>query len=473
MSEIKNLFKNTTWMFLSNIILNVCSFIWTILLARYLSVNDFGILSFAMSFSALMTLIIDLGIALFATRDMSRDNNLISEYIGKLIPLKMILAIFSIILSIIILLIMGKNRVTIFVSIIFIVQAIFISFDSLIQGSFQAVSKIRFIAIGGILTSIITLSFIIFVIFFNYGLIFISIAYLFGYLVTTLYLYGNMLKHVIKPKLGLDFKFYKYAILNSIPFALTILFTTLYFSIDTIMLSVIIGDFSTGIYNASYKIINVLVGLFPIYQTVFFPLMSKLFKESDDLLKLSFAKSIKYLLLFIIPISLFVAVYANQILNLIYGSKYSVSTGVMQILIWVIIFLFINAASSTLLNASDKESSVTKIYGVVAFINFGLNLIFIPFLSYIGAALTTVISEIIISILMIYEIKKTPYLPNNSILKDIIKIIFACLILSPLLIFIKNMWIGLIVSFIVYMVLIIILKIFDNDDKMIIKEILS
>ena len=135
------------------------------------------------------------------------------------------------------------------------------------------------------------------------------------------------------------------------------------------MLSYLSGDYATGIYNASYKIITVLTTFFPVYQAVVFPLMSKLFEGSNDLLKLSYVKSVKYLLLIIMPITLGISLYATPLVTLIYGSEYLMSGPVMQVLVWTVGFLFVNGAASTLLNASNKEVSVTKIYCVAALFN--------------------------------------------------------------------------------------------------------
>jgi O-antigen/teichoic acid export membrane protein len=202
--------------------------------------------------------------------------------------------------------------------------------------------------------------------------------------------------------------------------------------------------------------------------------MSKLFEGSKDLLKLSFVKSVKYLLLIILPITFGIILYATPLVTLIYGSKYLMSGPVMQVLVWTVAFLFVNGAASTLLNASDKEVSVTKIYCIAAVLNIVLNLILIPLYSYHGAALATVISEIVICILMVHVIKSTPYCPDKTIFKDIFKIILASLVMFGVLYFAGlNMWLGIVVGVVVYSVCILLLRTLDDDDKNLIREIVK
>ena len=163
--------------------------------------------------------------------------------------------------------------------------------------------------------------------------------------------------------------------------------------------------YATGLYNSAYKLITVLTLFYTIYSSVVFPVMSKLFKNEKDLLRLSFVKSIKYLSLVTIPISVFTMFYGYDIIG-IYGAEYIEAGGVLTVLIWTVCFLFINGASSLILNASHQEYSVTKIYSIAAIFNICLNFVLIPNYSVYGAAVSTVLSEILILFLQFYMVSK-------------------------------------------------------------------
>ena len=144
------------------------------------------------------------------------------------------------------------------------------------------------------------------------------------------------------------------------------------------------------------------------------------------------------------------------------------------ILIWTVCLLFISGANNTLLNASFKEISVTKIYAVAAVFNVILNLILIPYLSYNGAAITTVLSDVLIVLIQAYIIYKLGHRPNKKLYYDLAKVIIGSGILGMALYFLHlNMWVALPVGIIIYFATIYILRVFDNDDKYVIKEILG
>ena len=51
----------------------------------------------------------------------------------------------------------------------------------------------------------------------------------------------------------------------------------IYYSIDMVMITQFANTYATGLYNSSYKLINVLTLFYTIYTSVIFPVMSKLF----------------------------------------------------------------------------------------------------------------------------------------------------------------------------------------------------
>ena len=68
------------------------------------------------------------------------------------------------------------------------------------------------------------------------------------------------------------------------------------------MISCLVGDYATGLYNSAYKVISVFIAFYVIYQYVIFPLMIKLYTEDINLLKISFEQSFKHSLLILLQI---------------------------------------------------------------------------------------------------------------------------------------------------------------------------
>ena len=199
---------------------------------------------------------------------------------------------------------------------------------------------------------------------------------------------------------------------------------------------------------------------------VIFPVMSNLFKRHEKLLILSYEKSVKYLLMLIIPFSILIVIYSPALIQLIYGSEYEVASTVLSILIWTVSLLFILAPGTNLLNSSHKEMAVNKIYIFGAIINIVLNLIFIPYLSYYGAAISTIISYALIIVIQRIVIYRLGHGLNQKLYFDIFKIIVGSLILGALFNFITpSIWLAIPVGIVIYFPLIYFLRAFDNNDR--------
>ena len=146
----------------------------------------------------------------------------------------------------------------------------------------------------------------------------------------------------------------------------------------------------------------------------------------------------------------------------------------MQILIWTVSFLFVNGAATTLLNAVNMETIVTKIYIGAAIFNVILNFILIPSYSYEGAAIATVLSEILITILTLYYIFKTDFKPDIGLFKTVIKLILATIILAIVLYWINfSVWLAIPIGFVVYIILLFIIRVVDDNDRYVLSELLK
>lgn len=474
MSQIQTIFKNMSWLFISQIIASVFGFVWTILIARYLGVSNYGILGFAISITAILGIIDDMGISTHIVRHISTDNQSAPKYLGNALPLKLLFSSLKILVTILILIIRGIDELTLTITLLFTLEMIFKSYIACLNGTFQAFEEGKYQGIGNILLNTTTLIFILISIYTNLGIFGISISYILANLITFLYEYTMLNKHVVKPKIELDLSFCKQITLYSIPFAVTGILYTIYYSIDVVMLSNLIGNYATGIYNATYKLISVLTLFYTVYTAVIFPTMSKFYENDETMLLISFEKSIKYLMLLMIPVAIGTMFYSLDIIRLIYGHQYDPSSSVLSILIWTVCLLFISGAANSLLNASHKEVTVTKIYAIAAVFNIILNFFMIPYLSYNGAAITTVLSDVLIVIIQFYVIYKLGHRPNRKLYSDIIKIIVGSAVLGIVLHFLNlNMWIAIPVGAVIYFAVIYLLKVFDNDDKYVIKEILG
>ncbi|MDR2830726.1 MAG: flippase [Methanobrevibacter sp.] len=474
MNLVKDLFKNTGVLTISQIITSILAFFWTTLTMRYLEVADWGVINFAIATMGIASIFMDFGMSIYIVRDVSRNMEQASKYLGNMILLKILLSLITIFVVFIVLKLRNYSDLTVLISLIFGIQAAITSMNLLFNGIFQAFHKMKYQAFATIINSILLLSFVTITVELDLGIFYIALAYLISIIVTVTYSIKSIKKLVDNIKIEFDFKFWIEVMKKATPFAITSIFTSIFFMTDQVMLGAISGDYALGIYSASYRILLVFLTLYSMYTTAIFPIMSNLYKKSDNILKITFEKSVKYLLALALPICVGISFYADDIVTLICGSEYILAGSVLKILIWNLVFTFINGISDSLLNSTNHEMGVTKRTAIAGAFNFVLNLILISEFSYYGATISTLLSGLLVLLLNIYLISRAVFKINHSLIMDIAKISISTTILAIVLYFIRvSMWVAIPIGIIIYGIAIIITKTLDNDDKYIVKELLG
>ena len=250
-----------------------------ILIARYLGVADYGVLGFAISITSILSILYDLGIGVHIIRHIATDYDSAPKYLGNSIPLKSIFSLIGFIIIFLVLLIINANEITLIISLLFAIQQIFKRFIDLFNGLFQAFEEGKYQGIGNTILNTLLLLFIILSITTDLGLYGITISYILANLIALIYEYYVLNKHVVKPNFELDRQFCKKITFAALPFAVSAVLYSIYYSIDIVMLTNMVGNYATGIYNATYKLISVLTLFYGVYTAVIFPVMSKFFQK--------------------------------------------------------------------------------------------------------------------------------------------------------------------------------------------------
>ena len=258
--------------------------------------------------------------------------------------------------------------------------------------------------------------------------------------------------------LAIDVESWKQNLKESMPFWITTVFISIYFRIDTIMLGFMKGFAVTGWYNAALKIIEVITRIPFLLIVAVFPALAKFHRLSYDKTKLLYEKSFYYMILLALPIATGLILLADRVILHIYSSEFTNSVIALQILAASLIFIFVNYLMGYLLNAIDRQKLFTLTSGITTIFNILLNVILIPKYSYIGAAVATLISEILSFSMLYYLTSKNKFSINLA--KIVAKPIIANIAMIGFVIYLKNLHLILIISIsaIIYFLVILAIK---------------
>lgn len=202
-------------------------------------------------------------------------------------------------------------------------------------------------------------------------------------------------RSLLKPIYSFDLTAARRMLYESIPLFLTSVFETLYLRIDVFFLGHYRNEAAIGIYASAYRITESLPLVALAVVNSIFPVMCQQIHEGNEssLTKLVLA-TLKILLAAVIPAVLLLAFYSNQVTRVLYGTRYEGSAVLLAILAWGQILLFSNILLSALVIARGESRVVMLISLGMLALNFTLNYLIIPSYGAVGAALTTVATEL-------------------------------------------------------------------------------
>ena len=403
---IQRIAKNTSWLFLSDVISKGFAFLLTIAIARYLGVEDFGIYSFVLSFVALFVFLPDFGLSTLTTRDVAHDNTQAKKYLENITIVKIYLSALTFIIIAILVYVIGKPSDVITLVYLAAIYMILDSFNQFFRSFFRAFEKMEYEGIIKIIHSIILLFFGLFVILADLGLQGLMFAYVLTSAIDVAISIYFIKKHFTHFKIGNDIPFCKNALKKSSFFLLSVFLMTLYFKIDITMLSIMVDDRAVGLYSSSYYIV-VMMNIIPsAFLPALFPNFSINYNKSSENISKIYSISLKYLFIISICISTFLILFSRQILYTLYGSEFIPAIPTFNILVLAGGIIIVDRIGVDLQNAIKKQKINSIIIGMCALLNILLNLALIPIYEEFGAALATLLTEIVLFILLLISTKK-------------------------------------------------------------------
>jgi len=397
MTESARIKRNSIFSFLSmasRLVANVIVF-W--LIARIYGPEQFGIFTFAHTTATLLILLGDFGFDLLLTTEIAKDRSNALKTFQDIFSLKIVFTLLA--FSIMWIFTFWENmppetKITLWIF------SFFLLFTTLTNFSISLIKGFEKFSYETVISIIMNLSLIIFIVIFAINkssiqiLAFVfAITRIFGFLLS---LYFS--KRVL-PQISFRIKFSKDKSLHKkvFVFGLNLLFTNLFFQLDTILLSVFKGNEAVGFYQAVFKLIILPLMIPDVLNFTLLPVLSRLFvSEPLRAKKISLLMN-KILVLFSVPITLILFLFPDQIINIIYGRDlYSQSIPVLRIFAFNIFVRFAFESFALILTTTDRQ--IVRMYTVIiaTIINVILNLILIPKFSLIGAASVSLVTIIFV-----------------------------------------------------------------------------
>ncbi|MDY6894854.1 MAG: flippase [Thermotogota bacterium] len=408
----RNVLKNSIYNSSGTLITSATGLIITVLLARLLSPEEYGLFYLALSVGFLLLTFTDLGINATLIRYVSHaignnEEKLARSYFRYLFRFNLLL---TLLVSVTLIILAEPLAVYVFdkpsLYLPLVVVGFFIVVTSLrnfIKCTFHAFHEFKVNTITSVVYEGLRLALIPLFIFFGYAVFGAMIGVFLSSLGALLVLLFLILKKhpflLDKDVMDLDRK----KILRFLGF-LTIgsISGVIFAYVDSIMLGIFLPAESVGFYRIGYNIVFAVVGLISI-ANVLLPVFTQL---KDFELRNAFNKVFKYSMTFSFPFALGLIFVSENLIELVFGTEYLPAMIPMQILSFNIIIATTSGFFGHILNAKEKPEYTAAITIISMSLNIILNYFLIWEYGMLGAAVATVISRYFNFIALVFLSKK-------------------------------------------------------------------
>lgn len=184
---------------------------------------------------------------------------------------------------------------------------------------------------------------------------------------------------------------------ESWPLMINHFMATIFFQIDIVLLESMRGSRIVGLYSVAYKWVAAINVIPAFFTMAMLPVMSRQAYEDRDALKRTYMLAIKLLMSIALPTAILFTFFANDLTRILGGAEYLPDGAIAtQLMIWSIPFGWINSLTQYVLIALDLQRRITRAFLLAVIFNIVTNLIFIPQYGYQAAAITTILSEIML-----------------------------------------------------------------------------
>jgi len=384
---------NTTLVLIARVISRLVALVMVVVLANHLGANAYGRYTTLVAYSALVSVVADLGLSPLYTREAARDPAHLPLYLSTLLGGKAALGTAACAIFAAALLLVGLGALVLPGAALLLAT----TYATLLRNTFYAVGRLEFEGVAILCETAIQAGLILYGARRGAGVAFFVWAYAASYTFTCLYVPLTVaVFRLARLRPALDLRLLRAWLRLAFPFALAALLTNLYFKADVPILQHFRPYQEVGWYQFAYKPFEALQFVPLAIQAVVYPLLAVHFRERSPELGVAYARSFKVLVVLGWPLTVGTFVLTHPIGRLF--RLFPQSEPSLRILAWGIVFLFANSAFTAMLSAMDRQDLFAWATAIAVIVNLGLNLILIPHYGYLAASAVTVVTEAAFSI---------------------------------------------------------------------------
>lgn len=472
MNGVKRFARNVSYQVMLNVSNGAIMFLFTIVAANKLGPEEFGRFSLVQVFFYMLGVISDFGMSNTLVKGIAREKEKSNYYLSNLLFIKLAFSVAGLFVVWILSAALGYSnefRLLLLTGSSVVIPQSVVAF---VGGTFNAHERMEFSTVPGMIVNMLAygtccvllliarpnlLAIFLLLLFFNMVLAFVSMRLL------------N--RHFFRFKWELDLKSWGTLFRDAFPFFVVSSSGIVGVKIDNILLSRIKNDAQVGYYNVATRIHQIFMFFVSACNTVFFPFFSRLEKESEGRHLKAYGLSMKIMALLGFAVLVYVSLFSEDIIELFFPNyRYAVVSVI--ILSISTFFVFLTTVTNIVLYSMDRQRVVMWIVLFAMLANVVSNSFLIPAYGIEGASVSAVVFAFVqfvsgYAYLSMVGRKKTGFPFAFA------KLFFASAVTMTAIVYLKpiNILLSLIAPFALFCVLVVLTKVFDRSEIVLLKEV--
>jgi O-antigen/teichoic acid export membrane protein len=251
----------------------------------------------------------------------------------------------------------------------------------------------------------------------------------------------------------------------SLPFAIISFALGLSYKFDSVLLNIFRSDSETGYYNAAYNLIFSAVLVSNVINTALYPSLTRQVTIHPARFAPIVERVLRYLVTIAMPITFGIWAVADPLVTLLYTQNYQPAIPAMQTIIWVVPFMYLSEFLGYVVLITGREKIAARSVLISTGFNVLVNLWVVPHFGYLGSAVMTVLTEMVLVGQYIWLLSYL--LRTMNWINILVRPLLAAALMGTLVVFLKPtvpLWMNVFIGAVSYFVFLFAMKAFGKDD---------
>lgn len=390
MNVSQRVLYNTVAQIAGKVALLLASLVTLRLATSYLGVDGFGEYAIVLALAPILLVFADLGISMLLARELAQTPERREELAGTLLWFRLAASGVVVLGSLAVVPFLPYDHHVRVGILIACAGVSLLSIGSFVTPFFQLSLRLDLVALLDCVTAALTIGLVAAVTLLDLG--FYALVGVNAVVGAANVAFALLLvRRFWRPSLRFDRGLARRLVADGLPLAAVIVLGLLHFRLDAVLLSLLRSPEDVGVYTVAYRFLEQALVLPVVFMAAVFPLLAVAVRAGDAAEVVR--KAFSFLLLVALPLSLGLVVLAGPLVTLVAGDGFEDAVAPLRILAPALVFTFVNAVFAGVLIALNRQRALILVSLAGVTLNVLANLYAIPRFGYVGAAVTTVISE--------------------------------------------------------------------------------